>query len=153
MTGAWIPLTTGHGANPAILVVLTLAAALTAVVAGLAIAAFVRRRSRPFLLVALALSALLARTVLGVGAYASVFGVDQHHLLEHGLDVVMAALVIAAVYLVRRPAGDDQPAVSRPDGGKTVPEAGGERTGGGLDRVDRDVDAETGSDDDEKVHR
>jgi heme A synthase len=90
-----------HGPDVATLLVLTLAAALTAVVAGLAVAAFVQRRSRPYLLVALALSALVARTVVGLGAYTAMLGTADHHLLEHGLDVVMAALVIAAVYLVR----------------------------------------------------
>ena len=91
----------GHGPDATTLFVLTLAAALTAVVAGLAIAAFVRRRSRPYLLVALALSSLVARTAVGLGAYTPLLAAEDHHLLEHGLDVAMAALVIAAVYLVR----------------------------------------------------
>ena len=90
-----------HGPDVTTLLVLTVAAALTAVVAGLAVAAFVQRRSRPYLLVALALSALAVRTAVGLGAYTPVLGTDDHHLLEHGLDVAMAALVIAAVYVVR----------------------------------------------------
>lgn len=90
-----------HGTDFVTLSVLTLAAALTAVVAGLAVAAFVRRRSRPYLLVALALSSLVARTAVGLGAYTPMITGDEHHLLEHGLDIVMASLVIAAVYLVR----------------------------------------------------
>lgn len=101
MIPARVVLAGGHGPDLATLLVLTLAAALTATVAGLAVAAFVRRRSGPYLLVALALSALVARTVVGVGSYTPMLGPDDHHLLEHGLDVVMAALVIAAVYLVR----------------------------------------------------
>lgn len=90
-----------HGPDLATLVVLTVAAAATALVAGLAVAAFVQRRSRPYLLIALALSTLVARTALGIGAYTPMLDSADHHLLEHGLDVVMAALVIAAVYLVR----------------------------------------------------
>lgn len=114
-----LPLAAGvHGQSPATLVLLTLGAALTAVVAGLAVAAFVRRRSRPYLLVALALVALVARTAVGFAGYADVVGPELHHQLEHALDIVMSALVIAAVYLVGTSTGDEegrQPA--RADGG------------------------------------
>jgi len=109
------PLAAGvHGQDPTMFVLLSLAAALTAVVAGVAIAAFVRRRSRRYLLVALALSTLLARSAIGVGAYLGAVGPGIHHTLEHALDVSMAALVIAAVYLVGRPAYSD---AIRADGG------------------------------------
>lgn len=106
-----------HGQDPTVFALLTLAAALTAVVAGLAIAAFVRRRSRRYLLVALALSTLLGRSAVGLAAYRGTVGVTLHHQLEHGLDVAMAALVIAAVYLVGRPT--DTPRQPRTDGGNT----------------------------------
>lgn len=96
-----LPLAAGvHGQSPATLALLTLGAALTAIVAGLAVAAFVRRRSRPYLLVALALLSLVTRTAVGLVGYADVIGPTLHHQLEHGLDVAMSALVIAAVYLV-----------------------------------------------------
>ncbi|SFP50221.1 MULTISPECIES: DUF7471 family protein [Halolamina] len=102
-----------HGEDPAVFVLLSLAAILTAVVAGIAVAAFVRRRSRRYLLVALALSTLLARSAVGLAAYLGAVGPGIHHTLEHGLDVAMAALVIAAVYLVGRPAAG----AARADGG------------------------------------
>lgn len=114
-----LPLAAGvHGQSLGMLALLTLGAALAAVVAGLAVAAFVRRRSRPYLLVALALSTLVARTGLGIAEYAAVVGPDLHHLLEHALDVLMAALVIAAVYLVGA-AQRHEPAAEQPraDGG------------------------------------
>jgi len=121
LPGIGVSLAAGvHQRDPATFVVLSLAAVLTAVVAGLAIAAFVRRRSRRYLLVALALSTLLARSAVGLGAYAGVVGSGLHHTLEHGLDVAMAALVIAAVYMVGRPAYSD---ATRADGG--------DRDGGG----------------------
>ncbi len=108
------PLVAGvHGREPVTFLLLSLAAALTAVVAGLAVAAFVRRRSRRYLLVALALSTLLARSAVGMAAYLGAVGPGIHHTLEHGLDVAMAALVIAAVYLVGRPAAG----ATRADGG------------------------------------
>lgn len=89
--------------DPAIVVVLALAGLGSAVVIGLALAALVRRQSWPYLLVTLALATLLVRTV--VAATALVGGMEpvDHHTLEHGLDVAMAALVIAAVYVARQP--------------------------------------------------
>ena len=70
-------------------------------VVGLALSALVQRRSWPYLLVALALGALLVRIVAGVGYMQGSLSADTHHLLEHGLDVTMAALVIAAVAFAR----------------------------------------------------
>jgi hypothetical protein len=113
-----LPLAAGvHGRSPATLALLTAGAALTAVVAGLAIAAFVRRRSRPYLLVALALSSLVARTVVGFAGYADLLGPNLHHELEHALDVTMAALVIAAVYLVGAGRDELDSPPARVDGG------------------------------------
>lgn len=104
-SGTGVVLAAGvHGQDPWIFALLTLAAVLTAVVAGVAIAAYVRRRSRRYLLVALALSTLVARSGIGLAAYMGTVGPALHHQLEHGLDVAMAALVIAAVYLVGKPA-------------------------------------------------
>ncbi|MBP1985648.1 DUF7471 family protein [Halolamina salifodinae] len=98
-----VPLAGTHGQDPVVFALLTLAGMLAAVVAGVAIAAFVRRRSRRYLLVALALSTLVGRSAVGLGAYGGMIGPRLHHQLEHGLDAAMAALVIAAVYLVGRP--------------------------------------------------
>lgn len=117
-----LPLAAGvHGQSPATLALLTLGAALTAVVAGLAVAAFVRRRSRPYLLVALALLSLIARTVVGLAGYADMVGPTLHHQLEHALDVAMAALVIAAVYLVRAARSTAGPPETQADGGRREP--------------------------------
>jgi len=117
LSGFAAPLAAGvHGQGLATFALLSLAALLTAVVAGVGIAAFVRRRSRRYLLVALALSTLLARSAVGLGAYAGTIRPGVHHTLEHALDVAMAALVIAAVYLVGRPA---DAGAARADGGET----------------------------------
>jgi hypothetical protein len=82
----------------AVVAVATLGAAT---LLGLACAAFVQRRSRPYLLIVAAFVALLGRSaVFGF----SVFGVlspASHHLAEHGLDVVLVAMVVAAVYYAR----------------------------------------------------
>ena len=85
----------------ALLVVVTVAAVGTTVLLGLAFAAFVQRRSRPYLLLMAAFAALLSRSLV---AGVSMFGMlspTTHHLLEHGMDVVLVALVVAAVYYAR----------------------------------------------------
>ncbi|WP_142860866.1 DUF7471 family protein [Salinigranum halophilum] len=84
-----------------LLVLVTVAAVGTAVLLGLAFAAFVQRRSRPYLLIVAAFAALLGRSLV---AGVSMFGMlspSTHHLLEHGMDVVLVALVVAAVYYAR----------------------------------------------------
>jgi hypothetical protein len=84
-----------------LVVVATLAAAGTALLLGLALAAFVRRRSRPYLLVVAAFGALFARSVVAGVALFGGLSPPVHHLFEHGLDVVLVALVVAAVYDAR----------------------------------------------------
>ncbi|WP_121821011.1 DUF7471 family protein [Halostella salina] len=86
-----------------LVVVVGLAAVASAVVLGLALAALLRRRSRSYLLVALALATLVARTGIVALTMAGVVADPTHHLIEHVLDVVMAGLVIAAVYAAREP--------------------------------------------------
>lgn len=87
--------------SPVLLAVLLLAALVTVPLVGLALAAYLRRRSRSYLLVVLAVGTLLARTGVAVASVAGFFGGDVHHLLEHALDAAMASLVVAAVYYVR----------------------------------------------------
>jgi hypothetical protein len=95
-------------ADPVVAGLVALAGLASAVLVGLALAAFVRRRSRSYLLVTLALAAVLARTGVAAVTLAGGMSDANHHLVEHGLDVVMAALVVAAVYYARtvEPRGD-----------------------------------------------
>jgi len=95
-----------HAGPPAVAtgllpVILALAGLGSSLLIGLALAALVRRRSWSYLLVTLALATLLARTAVAVLTMNAVIADETHHLLEHGLDVVMAALVVAAVYTAR----------------------------------------------------
>ena len=105
------------------MLVLLVAAGLgSALLLGLGLAAFARRRSRSYLLVVLALAALLARTLVAAGAEAGLLSTSVHHLAEHGLDVVMAALVVGAVVYVRtvEPGAGRAPSEVEPDGGEVV---------------------------------
>lgn len=81
--------------------VLVLAGIGSLLLVGLALAALARRQSRSYLLVTLALATLLARTVVGGLAVKEAVPVGVHHMTEHSLDIVMAALLIAAVYCAR----------------------------------------------------
>jgi len=87
---------------PLVVVVAVLAAVGTAGVLGVALAAYVRRRERSYLLVVGAVAALLGRSLVTVYAYGFAgLSSGGHHLIEHGFDVVLVALVIAAVYYAR----------------------------------------------------
>ncbi|WP_251343170.1 DUF7471 family protein [Haloplanus halophilus] len=91
----------GGVASVGLLAVVAVAALGAAVLLGLSFAAFVQRRSRPYLLIVAAFAALLGRSaVLGV-SMLGVLSPTNHHLFEHGLDVVLVALVVAAVYYAR----------------------------------------------------
>jgi hypothetical protein len=89
-------------ASQALLVAVVAVGGLAAaLLAGTALAAYLRRRSRSYLLVGLALAALVARAMVAGVTMLGAVDPGTHHLLEHGLDVVMAALVVGAVYYAR----------------------------------------------------
>ncbi|MFC6952417.1 DUF7471 family protein [Halorubellus litoreus] len=87
--------------GPAYAAVLVLASLGSAALGGLALAAFARRRTSPYLFVALAVVALAARSALGWLGMVGGLSATTHHTAEHGLDVVMVALVVAAVWYAR----------------------------------------------------
>ena len=86
-------------------VVLGVASLVAAVVIGVALAALLQRRSMPYLLVTLAFGTLLARSAVGGWLVMGEMDAAVHHTVEHGLDAVMAGLVIAAVYTARTERG------------------------------------------------
>ncbi|QDX39508.1 hypothetical protein FQU85_00640 (plasmid) [Salarchaeum sp. JOR-1] len=81
--------------------VLLTAAAVSGLLVALATAVYVRRRQRSYLLIVLAFTALFARAIVALLAASNTIPTAFHHVLEHGLDVVMACLVVAAVYYAR----------------------------------------------------
>ncbi len=84
-----------------ILVVLLLLAGIGSVtVFALAVLTLRRRRSTPHLLIVGALGALVGRTLVGLSVYGGILTIEFHHVIEHGLDVVIAALLLGAVYAV-----------------------------------------------------
>jgi hypothetical protein len=85
----------------ALLLFVTAATMGAALLLGVAFAAFVRLRSRPYLLLVAAFGALLGRSVVAGASIVGVLSPATHHLFEHGMDVVLVALVVAAVYYAR----------------------------------------------------
>jgi hypothetical protein len=97
-----VPCHAAATADLPLLAVLALGGVGALLVAALGVGAWLRRGSRSYLLVALALSTLLARSGVAALTVGGAVSPESHHLLEHGLDVVMVGLVIAAVYYARR---------------------------------------------------
>ncbi|MFB6160049.1 MAG: hypothetical protein ABEJ61_02615 [Haloferacaceae archaeon] len=104
------PLHGGVAGPPALLAVVAAAAVGAGLLLGVALAAYARRGSRPYLLVVGAFLALFGRSAVAALTMAGALSPSGHHLLEHGLDVVLVALVVAAVYHAR----SVSPEVSRP---------------------------------------
>jgi len=84
-----------------LIVVLSVGTVFSILVALLSFVAFVRRRTMSYLLMAVAFSTFLGKTSLGLTYVMGRMSADMHHSFEHSLDVVMMALVLAAVYSAR----------------------------------------------------
>lgn len=90
-----------------VVVVLALEAVGGLLLVSLLGAAAVRRRERPYVLLTLGASTLVARAFVGVLALAGVLGGTTLLTLDHGLDVVLVAFVIGAVYTAREIGGPE----------------------------------------------
>lgn len=102
MTGAWLLPFHLLGPDEHLLAaVLVVGALASGFLLALALVVFARRRSWSYLLVTLALGTLLLRTGFGVLSVRGTVAPVSHHIVEHGLDVVTVALLLAAVYLAR----------------------------------------------------
>ncbi|WP_101297812.1 DUF7471 family protein [Halegenticoccus soli] len=87
--------------DPSLVAAVALAGVGSVLLVALGATAYLRRRSRSYLLVALALATLLARSAVAVLTIGGIMPFEAHHFVEHGLDFVMAGLVLAAVYYAR----------------------------------------------------
>ena len=86
-----------------LLVIVAASALVATLLFGLGVVAYRRRRSRAYLLVAVGLGVLLARPLLGALSVTALVPADTHHALEHGFDVLLLVLFLAAVYYARVP--------------------------------------------------
>ena len=88
-------------ADIVLLCLLVLAGLAAIVLVSLGLVAFSRRQSRSYFLVFLALCTLICKALAGGLTIVGILPTDLHHTVEHGLELVMAILLIAAVYYAR----------------------------------------------------
>lgn len=92
---------TGVGTDHSLVLVLVLSGLASLGILALAVAALIRRRSWSYLLVTLAIGMLGLRVTLGGLMLTGLIDLETHHLIEHGVDFLMAGLLLAAVYVAR----------------------------------------------------
>ena len=92
--------------TPVLLAIIVLAVVGTAVLFCIGVVAYSRRRSTRYLLVTIALGLLVTRSIVGLGTVFGLVPMTVHHLVEHGVDVSIAVLILYAVY--RSGPGTDQ---------------------------------------------
>jgi len=80
-----------------LLCVITLASVGTGLLFAISILAYRQRGSTRYLLVMIAVGALFWRTIVGFGTVFGVVPMPVHHLTEHSLDFLIAALVLYAL--------------------------------------------------------
>lgn len=90
----WVDGTTYH----LILGIIILAWIGTIVLFGAGLMAYLQRGTFQYLLITLALGALVLRSIVGMGTIIGLVPMPLHHLIEHGLDFIIAALLLFAVY-------------------------------------------------------
>lgn len=81
--------------------VIVLSGITSAALALIAILAYRRRRSLSYLLVATALVVFALKALVGGLTVAGIVGLGFHHVVEHGLDFLVALLLIGAIYAAR----------------------------------------------------
>ena len=99
LTGEWL----GQGEATSLLVVIGLATLGTAALFLVATAGALRRKSQPYLLLTVAIGLLVVRSVVGIGTVFGAVPMPVHHLAGRGVDLSIALLVLAAIFLVDTP--------------------------------------------------
>ncbi|AFZ73435.1 DUF7471 family protein [Natronobacterium gregoryi] len=93
---------------PILLAVIVLAVLGTTILFLCGVVAYSRRRSLRYLLITIVLGLLVGRSFVGLGTAFGVVPMTIHHLVEHGVDLTIAVLILYAVY--RSGPGTDEPA-------------------------------------------
>jgi threonine/homoserine/homoserine lactone efflux protein len=98
--GAWL-----SGTEAAVLlVVLGLATIGTGMLFLVSVAGYRRRRTTVYLLMTVALGLLVSRSLVGFGTAIGFVPMPAHHIIEHGSDFAVAALILYALYRSGPPA-------------------------------------------------
>ena len=83
---------------PVLVAVIVLAAIGTTLLFLAGLVVYRRRRTGAYLLVTVVLGLLVARSIVGLGTVFGVVPMSVHHLVEHGVDLMIAGTIIWAVY-------------------------------------------------------
>lgn len=102
LTGDWL----GPGEATVLLVLIALSTLGTVVLFLVATTGTVRRQNTTYLLLTVAIGLLVARSLVGLGTVFGAVPMPVHHLAGHGVDLSIALLVLAAIFVVDSP---DQP--------------------------------------------
>ncbi len=77
--------------------VILLAGVGTGVLFVMSLLTYLDRRTTRYLLVTIAVGALFGRSIIGIGTVFGLVPMPIHHLLEHSLDFLIAAVILYAV--------------------------------------------------------
>jgi hypothetical protein len=103
LTGDWV----GQGEATALLVLIALATIGTLALFIVAALGTLRRRTTTYVLLTIAIGLLVVRSGVGLGTVLGVVPMPVHHLTGHGVDLFIALLVLAAIFVVGRPGPAD----------------------------------------------
>ena len=93
--------------SPFLWLVVVLASIGTTLLFVVGVIAYRRRRTFRYLLITVVLGVLVIRTIVGIGTILGFVPMTVHHLVEHGFDFLMAALILYAIYRVGPVRTDD----------------------------------------------
>ena len=85
-------------AAPVLIGIILLAAFGTAILFLVGLAGYHRRRTVRHGVVAIVLGLLVGRSLVGLGTVFGVVPMVAHHIIEHGFDLLIAALLLYVVY-------------------------------------------------------
>ncbi|ELZ03039.1 DUF7471 family protein [Natrialba asiatica] len=86
---------------PVLLAMICLAVVGTTALLGVGLVAYLQRRSSRYLLITVVLGLLVGRSIIGLGTVFGLVPMTIHHLVGHGVDFSIAALVLYIVYRSR----------------------------------------------------
>lgn len=83
---------------PVLVLVIVLAVLGTMVLFLVGLCGYLQRRKSTYLVLTIVLGALVARSVVGMGTVLGLVPMTAHHLIEHGFDVLIAALLLSLIF-------------------------------------------------------
>ncbi|PLK22220.1 hypothetical protein CYV19_00510 [Natronobacterium gregoryi SP2] len=98
-TGEWV----SPALAPLLLVVIVLATVGTTVLFVVGFGSYLRRRTVRYRLLTVVLGLLVVRSAVGLGTVFAVVPMTVHHLVEHGIDVLIATSLLYLVVRERPP--------------------------------------------------